>query len=1112
MQKFTPTPHPNSERITNDLLDAFVESAIDGILVVGRDGDILLHNKRFGEIWQIPAPILATRDDTQLLQYVLPQIIHAEAFLKKTAYLYAHPNETSREEIELTHGRWLDRYSSPLINASGTYHGRIWYFRDITEHKQLEADLQKSVINQHALLEFNTLLGQANQSIIHINKIPDLLQTMCELAVRHTAIRLAWIGQPDTNGSFQVLAAAGATDYLTDLHISIRPDLPEGQGPAGQAWRTQSARYSNMFANHSYMAPWHRQASQFGLLSSTAIPIFRNQQIWAIFSFYLGVDAEFTQDLRNILDELGRDISFGLDYYDTIQTERATQTFNDALLNSLTVGTNVMRYPERIIERVNQRMVEIYGASSENELIGHTAREFYPDEDTLQKVGAFAKTVLDQGAGMLHDVPYRRLDGSIIYIDLAGKKFDTKPGEPDRIVWTHIDVTERYLNQQSIKQLSENQRALLANTAAGIDMVQYPERIFVQVNQGFLDLLGYQDEREVLHHKTAEIYPHHASNQRMVELSQHILKEGHGAIKDLAVQTKDGRQIYVDLTGQRLLTNVDHPLIVWTSVEVTERHHMMEAMRQQALTDMLTGLPNRRSLDQELDRAFARAHRQQKRLALCVLDLDNFKPINDMYGHDKGDVVLTVLSQRFRNVLRAVDFVARLGGDEFVILVENLEHINTLTLVLEKVEQAAHAPIVIDEGVVVTIGISIGVAIYDLDRNKHESEDTLLRLADQALYDAKSHKHDRTKSWVFFGESPRLHRNPYQTLLDNGGLEIWYQPVLANKSRQIVGVEALARLRNADGKHCTPDEFLPHFDQDDLSTLFFCVMHQSIQDMLSLDELGLSLWVSINVDPKVISDAYVQKAHQQLVQQSIHPNRIVLEILEGNDFSEPQVAIRHFQQLKALGVRLALDDVGSAYSSLLRIKDLPIDEIKLDQNFVRTLETRPEEIVFVASIHELATGLGLNLVVEGVETDDILDVMSVMGIELLQGYAISKPIPINELREFLTHPPRQHRAHPTSLLGLYTEHVLTHHSLLRASSHVLGMLDYQTVSDANHCALHDHLQQICPDADIETQHAEYHHQLALAISSSTLDVQFVIQSSQQLGQSIMERYRKQRKR
>ncbi len=293
--------------------------------------------------------------------------------------------------------------------------------------------------------------------------------------------------------------------------------------------------------------------------------------------------------------------------------------------------------------------------------------------------------------------------------------------------------------------------SMLTNTTASITLVRYPERVFLEVNQATLDLMGCASRDEIVGKPTGFLYFDTIEQQRMLDTALQILDKGQGGLRDLHVLRKNGQELYLDVSGQRIdREDPDHPVIVWTSVDVTERYRLTEELARQALFDKLTNLPNRHFLETQIERDMARAKRHEQILAICMLDLDGFKPVNDAHGHGAGDEVLVALGKRLPEALRKSDFVARWGGDEFVLVVEALSTLDGLANILQKVEKAVSAPIHLENGETVQIGVSMGVAIYHFDEK--EAPNHFLRMADQALYESKAHKEDRERSWVFFGE------------------------------------------------------------------------------------------------------------------------------------------------------------------------------------------------------------------------------------------------------------------------------------------------------------------------------------------------------------------------
>lgn len=313
-------------------------------------------------------------------------------------------------------------------------------------------------------------------------------------------------------------------------------------------------------------------------------------------------------------------------------------------------------------------------------------------------------------------------------------------------------ISELLNHERSVSAIKD---ALLKNTTAGVGLVNYPERNYMMVNEAFLDIMGYSDEKDVIGKNVRMIYPNDDTYKKVGLVAKEVLKNGSGTAKGVPLRKADGNLIYIDLSAVRVwnneVSNFDggnfSGQIIWTLIDVTERHRLSEELAWQALYDPLTSLPNRRALNNTLGKAIARTKRYGKMLAIVITDLDNFKPINDIYGHENGDKVLCVIANRFKDSLRKTDFVARFGGDEFVLVIENLNYEKELTRILTKLETTVKNPVDIGEAETVSVGISMGVAIYSRE-NGQDNPDILLRYADQALYASKENKARRKRCWT----------------------------------------------------------------------------------------------------------------------------------------------------------------------------------------------------------------------------------------------------------------------------------------------------------------------------------------------------------------------------
>ena len=640
---------------------------------------------------------------------------------------------------------------------------------------------------------------------------------------------------------------------------------------------------------------------------------------------------------------------------------------------------------------------------------------------------------------------------------------------------------------EGLDRLDEKRRErILSSAVAAVGegvSISNEEGAVLFVNEAFSVITGYSPED--VQGKNLRLLQGEGTDPKTVESIRKAILEGGIFQGQILNYKKDGTPFWNLLTispvrddGGRLVEFVGIQRDVTEIVEVSRR------LEHESLHDRLTGLPNRRALDKTFAMAFERSIRYRVNLAVVMIDLDDFKPVNDMLGHDAGDHLLMDIGERVGSVLRKTDFLARLGGDEFVLLVENYAGPEELVDVLHRVAETIGREILLPGEAPVHVGVSMGVAITS-GRDGVESPDALLRLADHALYESKAHKSDREVPWVISGEGVTVRKSLAQRLLAAGQIEVHYQPILDLKRGTVAGLEALARMKGDDGVLLYPGSFLGRLTGQDLFELSRKVLQQVFLDMPRLSRRFPDLWISVNVDSRSVSEECVACLRSMLEGASVSPSRLFLEILEAQDFSETVGVLETLHHLKDLGVRLAMDDVGAAYSSLLRLKELPVDKVKLDQGFIRTIDKSPRDLHFVGAVQELVNRMGLVLVVEGVESEGVLDAMKAMGIDMLQGFAISRPLPVDQITVFLENFSPDIRSYPTTFFGLYALTLSIHGRLGRSVQQSPSFFDTQRLVEVDNCPVYEAFarMKVGQEDPIAILHKNYHHQLGDCVRS-----------------------------
>jgi diguanylate cyclase (GGDEF)-like protein len=422
----------------------------------------------------------------------------------------------------------------------------------------------------------------------------------------------------------------------------------------------------------------------------------------------------------------------------------------------------------------------------------------------------------------------------------------------------------------------------------------------------------------------------------------------------------------------------------------------------QAMHDALTSLPNRRLFQDRIRQALLGGRRGRQPVGVLIIDLDRFKDINDTLGHHIGDLLLQMIGPRLQALLRESDTIARLGGDEFAVLLPNVVDAAGGVKVADKILAALEEPFVV-EGLDLDIDASIGIALYP---EHGEDVNTLMQRADVAMYLAKeahtgyelyTMERDRhsAKRLALLGELRRA--------IEDGQFVLHYQPIADMQNGSIGGVEALVRWQHPRHGLMMPDEFIPLAEHTGLiKPLTMYVLNQALRQCRTWHQAGLELSVAVNLSVRSLQDEdFPDEVAQLLQDHQVDPSWREIEITESAIVVDPIRALGVLGRLGVMGVGLSLDDFGTGYSSLAYLKRLPVSEIKIDKSFIINMALDDNDAVIVRSTIELARNLGLQVVAEGVETEEMWSLLSALGCDLAQGYYLSRPIPAEDLTSWL---------------------------------------------------------------------------------------------------------------
>jgi diguanylate cyclase (GGDEF)-like protein/PAS domain S-box-containing protein len=653
----------------------------------------------------------------------------------------------------------------------------------------------------------------------------------------------------------------------------------------------------------------------------------------------------------------------------------------------------------------------VYTSPQIEELVGYSVQEWLDPERVLweerlhpeDRTWVLTAEERSRASGEPFSEEYRLLakDGSVVWVRDEAVLLRNEAGESLYWQGVLVDVTDRKEAEEALRESEERLRRLADAALEGILVTD--EGVILEANRALTDMLGYEASEVVGRSAVEFIAPEHR------ELVRQKIASGNEEPYEIIGVSKDGTLLDLEVRG-RAYSYQGRKVRVTAVRDITERKKVEKRLEHQAFHDALTDLPNRQLLLDRLGHALRRTRRRRgRRVAALLMDLDNFKSINDSLGHEVGDLLLVVVAERLKRLLRPEDTLARFGGDEFVVLLEHVEGADVPVRVAKRIIEELRDPFVL-EGREVYTRASIGIAIGEA-RTKDPGD--LLRNADTAMYLAK----DEGSGYKVF-DTAMGHRaidrleaeNDLRRAVEQEEFVVHYQPIVSLQTGEIFAVEALVRWEHPERGLLNPDEFVSLAEDSDLVVPMgeqvlraACFRAKEWQEAHPRTP---PLVMSVNLSARQLSRPDLAETVEGILKETeLEGSCLTLDVTETVYVRTLAGNTATLDRLRDLEARIFIDDFGVGYSSLAYLKRLPADALKIDRSFVKGLGEDVEDTAIVHMIIELAHTLGLEVIAEEVETNEQVALLKEMGCNMAQGYHFTKPLPPEEIPALLTSDP-----------------------------------------------------------------------------------------------------------
>ncbi len=895
-------------------------------------------------------------------------------------------------------------FSAPIRISPGSQSSVLaWVAETQTKLNLLEHERTLTESKNRRLTQLYAALSQCNQAIVRCINQEDLFPQICRDAVNFGGMKMAWIGLLDkAEQRVNPVASFGVgSEYVNGIHISVDADSPRGRGPTGTAIREDRPSWCQDFQHDPLTAPWHERAAPYGWQASASLPLHCQGNVVGSFTLYAGELDAFDEAAQNLLVEMALDISFALDRFaDTTERLRIEHALRESeqvsrtTFNQAAVGIARIGLDGAWLE-VNQRLCDIIGYSKD-ELMLLTFQDItYPEDLDMDM-----SQVRDMLSGKIEtysmEKRYFHKSGEAIWANLTVTLVREQDGSPKYFISVIEDINPRKLAESKLIKLS-----LAVEQSPNTIVITDLDANIEYVNANFTKVTGYTLE-EAVGQNPRVLQSGKTDPAIYTDLWAHLMR-GEVWSGELINRRKDGSE-YVELAMISPVRQPNGQITNYLAIkeDITDKKLAAAQIQQLAHFDQLTGLPNRSFLQERFKYAFSLAERSHENLAVLFLDLDHFKDINDTLGHSIGDQVLKEVSKRLKACLREEDTVSRLGGDEFILVLPGADA-NGAARVAGKLIESVSQPCEIEQHEL-TITPSIGIAIYPHDGDDFE---TLLKNADTAMYRVKEATHN---DFRFFTTEMQAHSartlqlaNALRHALSRNELYLLYQPQISMDGH-VIGVEALLRWQHPQLGLISPAEFIPVAeDSGQIIQIGEWVMRTAVKQLKAWLDSGLPpMMVAVNLSAAQFRQSnLVELVTSILDETQLPPKLLEIELTEAVAMDDPQAAIAVMDKLHENNIKMSIDDFGTGYSSLNYLKRFKVYKLKIDQSFIRDIPQDAEDKAIVTAIINMASSLGMHTIAEGVETADQLAFLRLQGCSEVQGYYFSKPIPPEQIPQFV---------------------------------------------------------------------------------------------------------------